>query len=328
MDIQNKIEEMKVYRTSSSVSQSLLTALSRSPSNIRLSNRETNYFTLGSLVDTMAFFGEEGTKELYAVTTIKKPEGLIWEYHLLLLEAMTIDGMTIAHAKDLAYKHSGFKIARPTVEARYEKEVIPYLKEELANDGKIIVNAKDYNHAKVLVKALKEDKYTAPYFKDTNMFQTSIQEELCNLPCKGLLDIIDIDEENKTMRVVDLKTTSKPIYNFQKSILDYRYDIQLAFYTDLLKKSPISKGYGILNPRFVVINTDAMEPPIVFELSDRDLQVARNGGKSYDGKTIKGYKELIKQYINSSSNSPYFKDYEDNGGVMKLDIYAGNLEVR
>lgn len=327
MEILNKIEEMKAYRTSSSVSQSLLTALSRSPSNIRLSSRDTNFFTLGSLVDTLAFFGEAGTKELYAVTTIKKPEGLIWDYHILLLDALALD-MPLEKAKDIAFFQSGFKIKQATVEERYKKEVVPYLKEELANANKITVQEKDFNHARVLVKALREDKYTAPYFKSTNMFQTSIQEELCNLPCKGLLDIIDIDEENKTMRVVDLKTTSKPIYNFQKSILDYRYDIQLAFYTDLLKKSPISKGYGILNPRFVVINTDNIEPPIVFELSDRDLQVARNGGKSYDGKSIKGYKELINQYINSSKSSVYFKEYEDNGGVMKLDIYAGNLEVR
>lgn len=327
MEILNKIEEMKAYRTSSSVSQSLLTALSRSPGNIRLSSRDTNFFTLGSLVDTLAFFGEAGTKELYAVTTIKKPEGLIWDYHNLLLDALALD-IPLEEARNIAFFQSGFKIKQATVEERYKKEVVPYLKEELSNANKITVQEKDFNHARVLVKALREDKYTAPYFKPTNMFQTSIQEELFNLPCKGLLDIIDIDEENKTMRVVDLKTTSKPIYNFQKSILDYRYDIQLAFYTDLLKKSSISKGYGVLNPRFVVINTDNIEPPIVFELSDRDLQVARNGGKSYNGRNIKGYKELIKQYINSSKSSVYFKDYEDNGGVMKLDIYAGNLEVR
>lgn len=328
LQVQSKMQEMKRYRESTSISQSLLTSLSKSPGTLYTTRKDTNYFTLGSLVDTLAFFGDDGFNELYHVAITKKPSDAMWEYHNLLMDCVML-GKEMEEAKEVAYQQCGMKLTRSTVEKRYTEEVIPYVKEQLDNPGKILVSKKDVSHAKALVSTLHKDTYASKYFSNKdNQYQVVVTGQIKGLPCKGLIDILEIDEENKTMRVVDLKTTSKPMHGFYKSIMTYRYDIQLAFYTDLLKLSEFAQGYRIENPRIVAINVTNLEAPMIFELSYRDLQVARNGGVAYDGSVIKGYKQLLDEYsFITSTGSPYFKDYVDNGGVVNLDIYGGNLEV-
>lgn len=328
LQIKNKFEEMKRYRESTSISQSLLTSLSKSPGTLSIPRKDTSYFTLGSLVDTLAFFGEDGFNEIYKISSVKHPTDIMWNYHTLLSECYML-GKGKEEAEEIAYKQSGIKLTKATVEKRYLEEVVPYLKEQDSNVGKILVSKQDVSHAKALVRALYEDVYCAKYFKAGNKFQEIVTGEIEGLPCKGLIDILDIDETNKTLRVVDLKTTSKPMYSFHKSIVSYRYDLQLAYYTKLLSLSPLYKGYEILRPRIIAINVSNLEPPIVFELSEMDLEVAENGGRAYDGTNIKGYRELLREYaFINSTNSPYFKEYVDNGGVINLNIYGGNLEVR
>jgi hypothetical protein len=51
---------------------------------------------------------------------------------------------------------------------------------------------------------------------------------------KGELDHLDIDRNNKTWRVVDDKTTAE-VYKFDKSVIKYRYDFQMAFYELLVE---------------------------------------------------------------------------------------------
>lgn len=328
LQIKSKVDEMRRYRESTSISQSLLTSLSRGPGTLQAARKDTTYFTLGSLVDTLAFFGEDGFNELYHISKVKQPTDTMWEYHKLLLDCVIL-GKTMEEAKEIAYAQSGIKLSRTTVESRYITEVIPYLEEMELHKGRDLVTRKDVQQAKALVKALHTDKYTSKYFNSSNDYQVVIQGVINNLPCKGLIDILEIDEVNKTMRVVDLKTTSKPILNFYKSILSYRYDLQLAFYTELLKQSDMSKGYKILNPRLIVINTANLEPPLVFELSEQDMDVARNGGTAYDGAEVKGYLQLLDDYAYiTSSGEMYYKDYVDNGGVKRLNLYGRNLEVR
>lgn len=323
----NKMGELIRYREGTEISQSLLTSISKNPGALVSNRKDTNYFTLGSLVDTLAFFGEEGVDLQYFVSTVKKPTDLMLEYHQNLLDCILI-GHSMEEAKDLAFKQTNTKLSRNTIEERYKSEVLPYLKQEVDNPGKILIQKSELSHAKALVKLLHSDKYASKYFKAPNEFQVVVKGDITGIPCKGLIDILEIDEVNKTMRVVDLKTTSKPTYSFYKSILSYRYDLQLAFYTELLRQQEFAKGYKILIPRLVVINVSGLEPPIVFELSEHDLKVAELGGVGYDGIRIKGYFELLQDYLYiSNSGENYYPDYVANNGVLQLNLYAGNLEI-
>ena len=50
-----------------------------------------------------------------------------------------------------------------------------------------------------------------------------------NLECKSMLDRLVIDHKNKTIKLIDLKTTSH-LHSFGKSIKAFKYDRQFAFY--------------------------------------------------------------------------------------------------
>lgn len=50
-----------------------------------------------------------------------------------------------------------------------------------------------------------------------------------NLECKSKIDKVIIDKENKSITLIDLKTTYQ-IHNFKESFDEYSYDRQLAFY--------------------------------------------------------------------------------------------------
>lgn len=55
-----------------------------------------------------------------------------------------------------------------------------------------------------------------------------------NIECKSLLDRLIIDNNNKKITLVDLKTTNK-IYNFEESMIEYGYYRQMAFYWKALE---------------------------------------------------------------------------------------------
>lgn len=62
--------------------------------------------------------------------------------------------------------------------------------------------------------------------------------------CKAKIDRLIIDHENKTYRIIDLKSTSKYVENFMFSVQKYGYDRQLAFYRKAVKAYMDEQGWG------------------------------------------------------------------------------------
>lgn len=80
--------------------------------------------------------------------------------------------------------------------------------------------------------------------------------------------LIIIDYDNKIIIPADLKTSSKPEYDFYKSFIDWSYFIQASLYHYIMKqnieKDPFFKDFVLKDYRFIVINR-FRKHPLVWE---------------------------------------------------------------
>ena len=76
------------------------------------------------------------------------------------------------------------------------------------------------------------------------VYQEAVITEIETVKCKGLIDLLILDLADKTITIVDYKTTSKSVSDFVKTMKERRYDIQMSFYKELLLTSnPKYAGY-------------------------------------------------------------------------------------
>ena len=87
---------------------------------------------------------------------------------------------------------------------------------------------------------------------------------------KGIVDKYIIDDESKTITIVDLKTTAKPLENFAETVDFYNYWLQAAIYSLLVVKNvdENQQKYKIIF-KFAVI--DKYDQVYVFPVSEETL---------------------------------------------------------
>ena len=121
-----------------------------------------------------------------------------------------------------------------------------YIKFMKDNSGKTIVTQEDYNLIQLLKNSLashkaasqllfsdfelKESRPDGKIIIDTELIIEFIWPKL-NKKCKSRLDKIIIDLEDKTIKLIDLKTLSKPVKSFKYSCKKYGYIRQMGFYS-------------------------------------------------------------------------------------------------
>lgn len=124
---------------------------------------------------------------------------------------------------------------------------------------------------------LKESDTTKFYFNKSEgtgidkFYQLKFAEFLNGIEYKGMFDCVILDHYEKTIQIVDLKTSSEYEWNFYKSINKYNYHMQARLYTRILKeaikKSDYFKSFTILPFQFIVINKFSMTP-LIWQFDD------------------------------------------------------------
>lgn len=162
--------------------------------------------------------------------------------------------------------------------------------------GKIVLSKSQYTLVTTIVNSLKTNFRTAQYFDTNNKeeniilaYQYPIYGELEGVKCKGLLDLAVIFlKEGKVKKIipVDLKTSHENTIDFPKAMKSFRYDIQAAWYTDLLlspgTKHPewvpeFHEDFEVANFQFIVESTTTPGIPLIFQLDDSALHGGRTG---------------------------------------------------
>lgn len=147
-----------------------------------------------------------------------------------------------------------------------------YYKALFEANGLTMVSQQDYEAALNAVSVLKSDHATRyyfdkdPFFEGTTerFYQLKFKSEIEGIPFRIMADELIVLHNVKLIIPVDLKTSSKPEWDFHKSFLDWGYWIQAMLYwrviRDNLDKDPYFKDFSLSNYRFVVINKGSLTP--------------------------------------------------------------------
>ena len=164
---------------------------------------------------------------------------------------------------DMAYKIAGYKpthskpetILKSFKNKQENVEFYNYLKNA---DGKIALSLKDKQVIDGCLTSLRSHPVSNNLLFENNENAEAEKEiffSMHGIDCKSKLDRIIVDEENKTIKIVDLKTTSNQVYGesvpldlktgyllrdwhvtgFMYSCLQYSYYRQVAFYLEAVK---------------------------------------------------------------------------------------------
>lgn len=135
-----------------------------------------------------------------------------------------------------------------------------------------VLNTKEYEEIIATVNCLKNSSSTNFYFAEDNPFDLEL-ERLYQLKFKGsfdgvnyrnMADLIVVNHKEKWILPIDLKTSSKPEWDFYKSFIEWRYDIQARLYWAIIRqnldKDDYFKDFKLLDYRFIVVNKHTLTP--------------------------------------------------------------------
>jgi hypothetical protein len=140
----------------------------------------------------------------------------------------------------------------------------------LAND-RTIVSTLSYQDALNCVDRLKSAPSTRFYFEEDlfdknieRLYQLKFKATFDNVDYRCMADLLITFHKEKIVVPVDLKTSSKPEYNFYKSFIDWKYDIQSRLYWKIIRdnmdKDDYFKDFKLADYKFIVINRKTLNP--------------------------------------------------------------------
>jgi len=179
------------------------------------------------------------------------------------------------------------------------KQFWSYLKAFYASKKLTIVSTGEYQLGRALMETLFIHKNSKTIFKNNyvNIYQQPIYFKINGFIFRGKLDMMIINHEEKTVRMIDLKTGQADAEDFMMSFLKYRYYLQEAVYTaafNSICKDLKLNGYTLLPFEFLYISRSE-KVPIVYEISEKWHKAARDGFTTKGGKPYRGLDELIEE---------------------------------
>ena len=279
-DISWQVSE-KGYRADRALSYSTLARYEREGFNNldKLFDRiETPSLTFGSAVDSIITGGQEEFDERFMVaefpsmpdSIVKIIKSLYKQYAGTYRSLLNIpDSSIIRETEDQNYQMNW----KPETRAKVIREKgTDYYNLLFVAGDRCIIDIQTYQDVVNAVRVLKESSSTKLYFADDNPFEPDI-ERLYQLKFKGefdgityrnMADLIIVNHKEKWVKPVDLKTSSHTEWDFYKSFVDWRYDIQARLYWSIIRqnmdKDEYFKDFKLLDYDFIVVNKRTLTP--------------------------------------------------------------------
>jgi hypothetical protein len=334
----------KQYRKHPAISQSKLGWLDQHPKYYRhkIHSRvkdEADHFRIGSAVDCL--LTDPGSwKETFYVIKDYTPSGMMKSLCDKFVELTIYSELDETQCFKEAYVYSDYKQPEKTVFKNFRvKKVQDYIKDRIASQGKTCLSADEERQIKSIVRLLQFSEHTKDYFnqKSTDKKEFHYQKALLfkaeGYDCKGLLDLLIIDHENKVVSPVDLKTIGKSVYSFSKSFIKWGYYIQAAFYTEAVRQymneSAMLTGkdisdYKLENFKFIVCEKSTYNAPFIYQCTDNDLIVGEFGGEHKEyARKFKGYRQLLQNLAWHEEQNYWEMPREDiqQNFTFELDVF-------
>ena len=346
---------MENYKQIDSVNQSSLKKILVHPSEYLKAlqkqeepDSDENHFVLGKLVDLMMYDPNKINK-LFTITDLPDIGDKQKIIAHTIMENMELEGikiidqdspasrMIVLEACNLHNYYEKWKDA--TRIDKIFKECSSYINTLIKSKDKIIVS-QDLNFKAVNCRAsLQSDFRTRKYFsgkfekefiidnsKEVQFFKHFIvQFEHKGVELKGELDEVVINHKRKQIIPIDLKTLGRKIYQFKSQFWKLRYDFQAAIYTLGLRNNKeivklLKDGYELLNFRFIVVEAETTNPPMIYEISPEVLKAGVEGGVSKTGYEYEGLNQAIDRYLYHTNKEQwnYPMEYENRNLMIEL----------
>ena len=279
-DISWQVDE-KTYRADSALSHSILSRYEREGFNNldKLFDRiESPSLTFGSAVDTMITGGDEEFNANFMVadfptlpdTVVQLVRTIFSVYKDSYTDIKDIpNNLLLSAISDISWNNHW----RPDTRANKIKEdgEVYYRLLYMAED-KTVLNTSTYNDVCNTVSKLKSSDATRFYFEEDSPFDDNIERlyqlkfkaVLNGVPYRIMADELIVFHKEKVVVPIDLKTSSKPEWDFFKSFLEWRYDIQARLYWRVIRhvmdQDPYFKDFKLTDYNFIVANKKILMP--------------------------------------------------------------------
>lgn len=294
--------------------------------------------TMGRIVETLLMEPELFDDKFYMSACVSAPTGLMLSFiealYKFTKEATDENGNVTRSFEDIskdAYAESGFKIKYDAVIAKFvgsDAEIFYNEIRKVRTNGLTVVTTEDVTNAEKIVEELRNNNVTKDIVNLVNSPRYTVYNQLQvegytldNHEFKSMMDKVIVDHEEKTIQVYDLKCTWS-VENFLEEYYLYRRAYIQAFLyykavIHFMNNNEELRGYRVEPPKFIVCDSTNYYNPLIYKLSDKDLEDAYNGfthkNREYAGvaKIIKDLKWAIEHNVWNISK----ENYETNGIV-------------
>lgn len=357
-------EAVEGYFDSPVMSQSRLKLLPKGVDTFNASQDETeaetmfyeekSYFILGQAAELKIQCGIGQFKDTYHMSDVKKPSDTLMSITQQIFDLQTrgkepsepfllLNDPNVHEDIITAIEFHNYqpRWGRDVKLTKIKIECMEYYNDLINSFGKQILDLDESTIVDNIVSSWTNHPRTSKYFKDIDgidyYYQLPIYFTYMGVEFKALLDILEIDHTNKTLRVLDLKTFGDFTIRFPSSIRKFRYDFQVAFYCiaveEWAKSLPEYKLYTVVMPKFIVETTKPGKQgnPLVFECSRSLMQLALHGRRMIDnteyindsGKLISGH-QVTNEIYGINDTVELYKWHLENSFEVDKSVYIAD----
>ena len=348
------------YRDLDLPSYSVLSAISKQGVDVVNGVKQGNFvLKFGSLVDDMCFDTAKVKDKYYLAKTIKAPtiniKNIIDIVVKEVLQNENQSNFGIIKKKKLNsnsesgsdlnnYRNSILSASKKLgVYKNYSEDKIietvvlngqDYFSDIIDCRGKILIKKEMWDKAYQAATTLATHQFSSRYFEEEDgieiFYQYKFIVNVMGRPTKGMLDILKVDHNTKTIYPVDLKTGELSVSKFPEIMLMHGYYIQATLYreaiSNIVANDPDLKGYSVAEFEFLYISKDNPYKPLVYVFSNDHHILALNGFQDRYGTKHKGVKDLLEEYYNCKEG--LFCQYTEEEYKQDGKIYFENDLMR
>lgn len=271
-----------VYRQDPALSYSILAKYEREGFNNlnKLFDKiETPSLTFGSAVDSLITGSEEEFNDRFMVAQLDDPpsDTLVsitkrlfdtWKGCYTDIKDIPDDSI-IDTIQDISWNNHWLPKTRAK---KIKEDCAAYYKLLYLSGDKTIINTYVYQDVLNVIDRLKSSNATKFYFEENNLFDDNIQRfyqlkfkaTFNGVAYRCMMDEAIVIHDKKLIVPIDLKTSSKPEWDFYKSFIEWMYPIQARLYWRILRynmdKDPYFKDFKLADYRFIVANKKTLTP--------------------------------------------------------------------
>lgn len=200
--------------------------------------------------------------------------------------------------------------------------------------GKKVVSSDDWADAVEMARVFRNDAYLKKLFgtKNTEDIEYIYQAQFLvpfdiegeTVKVKFMPDLTVVNHKDKTIQLVDLKTSAMPGYEFAENFLKWRYDIQGSLYSDGIKKliseDEDYRDYTVLPYLFTDISR-IDKIPVTYEIDLSEGFSFMKGDRLYE---YKGWKDILAEILVYEANQAKVPSYIRTDGPNDLISILSN----